>query len=52
MVICGRKVARTRSLIVKTIRNAKRPDLADFRSYDGDVHRITNKAEEFCRRLP
>jgi hypothetical protein len=32
--------------------NAKRPDLTDFRSYDGEVTRLTNKTEKFIRELP
>jgi len=32
--------------------NGKRPDLADFRSFDGEVKRLINKTEEFIRGLP
>jgi hypothetical protein len=32
--------------------NGKRPDVADFRSFDGEVKRLTNKTEEFIRGLP
>jgi hypothetical protein len=32
--------------------NGKRPDLADFRSFDGEVKRLTNKTEQFIRGLP
>jgi len=32
--------------------NGKRPDLTDFRSYDGEVKRLINKTEEFIRELP